>query len=88
MMTIAIFAYGILALIGGIMGYRKARSKVSLISGSISGGLLLLMGLLLQLGQSWARWGAIAITLLLIITFVIRLLKTQKFMPAGLMIVT
>ncbi|MEM8639635.1 MAG: TMEM14 family protein [Cyanobacteria bacterium P01_G01_bin.54] len=81
-------AYGILAIIGGIIGYRKVQSKVSLISGSISGSLLVLMGVLLQLGQSWAFWGAIAITALLVLTFIVRLLKTRKFMPAGLMGIT
>lgn len=87
-LVIVAIAYGILAIIGGIIGYTKAKSKVSLISGSASGGLLVLMGLLLQWGQTWGRWGAIAITALLIITFVIRLLKTRKFMPAGLMVIT
>ncbi|NEO87438.1 MAG: hypothetical protein F6J87_24735 [Spirulina sp. SIO3F2] len=88
MLVMVAIAYGILAIIGGIIGYTKAKSKVSLISGSVSGGLLVLMGVLLQLGQSWGRWGAIAITALLIITFIIRLIKTRKFMPAGLMVIT
>ncbi|MEH2349785.1 MAG: TMEM14 family protein [Nostoc sp.] len=39
---IAAFAYGILAIAGGIIGYTQARSRVSLLSGSISGLLLIL----------------------------------------------
>ncbi len=34
---VAAFGYGILALLGGIIGYIQAKSKVSLISGIISG---------------------------------------------------
>ncbi|MDY7013531.1 MAG: TMEM14 family protein, partial [Cyanobacteriota bacterium] len=38
---IAAIAYGLLALFGGIMGYVKVKSKASLISGTISGVLLI-----------------------------------------------
>lgn len=33
---IAAFTYGILAIAGGIIGYTQARSRVSLLSGSIA----------------------------------------------------
>lgn len=86
-LVIVAIAYGILAIVGGIIGYTKAKSRVSLVSGSVSGGLLVLMGVLLHRGLTWGRWGAIAITTLLVITFIIRLIKTRKVMPAGLMVV-
>ncbi len=41
MNIIATLAYGIVSLVGGLIGYFKAGSKVSLISGGISGILLL-----------------------------------------------
>lgn len=79
-------AYGALTLVGGIVGYLQAKSKVSLISGTVS-GLLLLVGAAVQLqGQAWGLLLAIAVSALLIVVFAVRLSKTRKFMPSGLMI--
>ncbi|MCG8365904.1 MAG: hypothetical protein MJA27_21540 [Pseudanabaenales cyanobacterium] len=83
--VIMAIAYGLLAIVGGLMGYRKAASKVSLISGLISGLLLLLSGLLYAQGNPLGRILAAIVATLLIIVFIIRLTKTRKFMPAGLM---
>ncbi len=82
---IAAFAYGILALIGGIIGYLQARSKPSLISGAISGALLIFSGIMQLQGQSWGLILAAVVTALLVVVFIVRLQKTKKFMPAGLM---
>lgn len=78
-------AYGIIALIGGILGYVKAKSQISLISGSSSGALLILGGIAQAFGQNWGLPLSIIITVLLVIVFTSRLIKTGKFMPAGLM---
>jgi uncharacterized membrane protein (UPF0136 family) len=40
------FLFGLLAIIGGAMGYARAKSKPSLIAGSVSGALLIIAGLL------------------------------------------
>ena len=79
--------YGLFSIFGGITGYRKAGSKVSLISGVIS-GVLLLVGAFL-LGDANPVGGLIAfiVSLVLVIVFAIRLAKTRKFMPAGLMVI-
>src|SRR3712207_1385485 len=82
---IAALAYGILALIGGIIGYGKANSKVSLISGTISGLLLIIAAFVQFQGQSWGLTLASVVTAVLVITFGVRLAKTRKFMPAGVM---
>ncbi|MBD2462247.1 hypothetical protein H6G89_14460 [Oscillatoria sp. FACHB-1407] len=82
---IAAIAYGILALVGGIIGYAQAKSKMSLISGVISGVLLILCGVAQFRGVVWAGTLAAVITAVLIVVFVMRLTKTRKFMPAGLM---
>jgi uncharacterized membrane protein (UPF0136 family) len=42
--------YGVLSLVGGIMGYVKAKSRASLIAGGVS-GVLLLGGALLAASQ-------------------------------------
>ncbi len=80
-------AYGILAIVGGIMGYVQAQSKVSLISGSICGLLLILGGVIQLQGQVWGLLLTTAVTALLGIVFITRWAKTGKFMPAGLMTV-
>ena len=82
---IAAIAYGILAIVGGVIGYVQAQSKVSLISGSISGLLLIISGVSQLQGQAWGLILATAVTAILVIVFAVRLAKTRKFMPAGLM---
>lgn len=82
---ITAIAYGILALVGGIVGYVQAQSKASLISGVASGLLLIVAGVMQLLGQQAGLILATVITSVLVIVFAIRLIKTRKFMPAGLM---
>lgn len=81
------FLYGLLLLIGGIYGYLKARSKPSLISGVISGLLLIIAGIIQLQNLSWGLILAQVLTIVLVIVFAIRLIKTRKFMPAGLLLV-
>ncbi|WP_341732587.1 TMEM14 family protein [Microcoleus sp. EPA2] len=82
----AALGYGTLTLIGGIMGYVKAKSQASLISGLLSGSLLILAGIAQILGQSWGLILAAAISAVLVVVFILRLAKTRKFMPAGMLI--
>lgn len=79
--------YGILAMVGGIVGYLKARSKPSLISGIVSGLLLIIGALRAAQGITSGLWVVKIVTLVLVIVFIIRLVKTKKFMPAGLMVI-
>ena len=83
---IAAIAYGLLALVGGIIAYRKVNSKMSLISGSISGVLLLVAAVMQLQGIPLGLLFAKIITAVLVVVFGIRLFKTRKFMPAGLML--
>jgi uncharacterized membrane protein (UPF0136 family) len=84
--AIALLAYGVIAIAGGIIGYVKSQSKASIISGSISGLGLLTTGFATASNQEWGKVAGMAIASMLIIIFVVRLIKTKKFMPAGLMI--
>lgn len=83
---LAAIAYGVLAAVGGVMGYRQAQSKPSLISGLLSGILLIVGGLIAKSGMIWGYWLSLVITSLLVVVFAIRLIKTKKFMPAGIML--
>lgn len=84
--TVMTFIYGALSLVGGIIGFVQAGSKMSLISGVVTGVLLLIAGVGLIQAQGWALGIAIAVSVLLVIVFIGRLVKTRKFMPAGLMV--
>jgi uncharacterized membrane protein (UPF0136 family) len=84
---VAAICYGILAIIGGIIGYIQAASKVSLFSGGISGLLLIFAAYCQIQGQTWGLILAAFITAILVAVFAFRLTKTRKFMPAGLMII-
>lgn len=84
---VAAISYGVLSIVGGIFGYVKSQSKASIISGSISGALLIAAGIAQLQGFAWGQTAGIAIAGLLVVVFIVRLVKTKKFMPAGLMII-
>lgn len=85
--VIAAIAYGLFAIMGGIVGYTKAKSKISLFAGCGTGILLILGGILQIQGLTWGLIFSIVMSVFLIITFISRLLKTRKFIPSGLMII-
>ena len=84
--TLALIVYGVVAIIGGFIGFVKSQSKASIISGTISGAGLLIAGAAAAQNQEWGKIAGMAIASLLVIVFMVRLIKTKKFMPAGLMI--
>lgn len=85
--VMAAIAYGILAIVGGVIGYAQAKSKISLIAGCGCGILLLASAIFQAQGQAWALPAGVAVTVVLLIAFIMRFIKTRKFMPAGLMLI-
>ena len=85
--VIAAITYGVLAIVGGVMGYVQAQSKISLLAGGGCGVLLLISAILQSQGQAWGLLAATGVTVILLLAFTMRLFKTRKFMPAGLMLV-
>ncbi len=78
--TTLLWIYIGLLLVGGFIGYFKAKSKVSLITSGVFGGLLALCALRLFVpGVQYALLG------ILVLVFAIRYAKTKKFMPAGML---
>ena len=77
--------YGVLVLIGGVMGWVKAKSKPSLFSGLIFGVLLIGQGYRIGQGVAAEVLHASLTTGLLTVVMGTRLIATKKFMPAGLM---
>lgn len=63
--------YGVFLVLCGVAGYlsNPEAAKTALISGSVFGLLSALWGVLFLLGQRWAWWPALAVTLLLVGAF-------------------
>jgi uncharacterized membrane protein (UPF0136 family) len=80
-----ILVYGLLVAIGGGVGYLKAKSKVSLLSG-LGSGAVLAIAAYLTLGQPLTGLPvATLVAVFLLITFTVRWLKTRALTPAGMM---
>lgn len=85
--TKVLWVYIVLLLAGGLIGFLKAKSKVSLIMSAVFAVLLVLTNLRGIFQQSFANNLANVILAALLVVFAIRLAKTKKFMPGGLMLV-
>ena len=82
-----LFAFGVLTIAGGVMGYVKAQSRASLIAGSSAGGLLLLAGYLVGASGRLGLFLGLGVSAALAFRFVMTFRKSGKVMPAGLMAV-
>jgi uncharacterized membrane protein (UPF0136 family) len=78
-----LWVYIIILVIGGLIGYLKAKSKISLIMSAAFAAALSLCAA----GIVFQYYMADILLALLIVVFAIRIGKTKKFMPAGLMLV-
>jgi uncharacterized membrane protein (UPF0136 family) len=84
--NLVFWIYVVLLLVGGLIGFFKAKSTVSLIMSAVAAALLVLT----RAGifePAFARSLANIIMALLLVVFAIRLAKTKKFIPGGLMLV-
>lgn len=77
--------FGLLTIAGGILGYVKAGSLVSLVAGAVSGVLLLGAALLLPQHLASGLFLAGLVSLALAIQFLPKAIRPGKLMPAGLM---
>ena len=77
--------FGLVSIVGGALGYVRAKSKASLIAGGVSGGLLIIAGLLPRGGPSFIL--ALLVSVLLLIHFGRTYAAKKKPMPAIPMIV-
>jgi uncharacterized membrane protein (UPF0136 family) len=82
-----LWIYIALLLIGGMIGFLKAGSKISLITSSVASALLVITTLPGVFTFTFRRNLADIIMAALLIVFAIRLTKTKKFMPSGMMLV-
>ncbi len=77
--------FGVLTILGGVIGYLRAGSMASIIAGSISGILILVAALLLPGNVVAGLALAGVISLLLAGRFLPAFIRTGDFMPAGMM---
>jgi uncharacterized membrane protein (UPF0136 family) len=83
---IVLAVYAVLMLVGGVMGYRAAHSAASLVAGAAS-AVVLLVALFLSFGAPAAGyWLGSLTSLALCVVFALRLAKTGKFMPSGMLL--
>lgn len=82
-----LWIYIVLLLAGGLIGFFKAGSKVSLISAAVSAALLIVVAMPGLFQPAAARKIEEVILAALLVVFAVRLTKTKKFMPSGLMLV-
>jgi uncharacterized membrane protein (UPF0136 family) len=78
-----LWVYIVLLLIGGLIGFFKGKSQVSLIMSASFAAVLVLCALDIIFKPNVPD----IIMVVLLVVFAIRLAKTKKFMPAGLMLV-
>jgi len=78
--VLLLYLYGVLLIIGGSMGYAKAKSVPSLVAGVVCG----LIALLLGYEYTWRFAPPAALVLALALIFIMgrRYLNTRKPMPA------
>ncbi|MEJ0001265.1 MAG: TMEM14 family protein [Verrucomicrobiota bacterium] len=80
-----LYIYGVLLIVGGAMGYAKARSVPSLVAGVVCGVIALILGY--RYAWHWAPVAALILALVLIFLMGRRYLNTRKAMPALLIVV-
>lgn len=78
-----LWIYIVLLVIGGLIGFVKAKSSVSLIMSVVFAVLLSLCAA----GIIFKDYVADILLAALLVVFGMRLAKTKKFMPAGLMLI-
>lgn len=80
---IVLWIYIVLLVVGGLVGYLKAGSAVSLITSASAAAILTLC----QVGVVFQPRMADIVLAILLVLFAWRLTESKKFMPAGLMLV-
>ena len=84
---IVLLVYALLMLVGGFMGYKAAGSSASLFAGAGSAVVLAVAWAISRTAPA-AGFGLGALTsLALAVVFCIRLAKTGKMMPSGMLLV-
>jgi uncharacterized membrane protein (UPF0136 family) len=84
----ALLVYALLLGVGGVLGFTKAGSKISLMAGLASAALVLVAFGVALAGDSPEDGFLVGlgVAVLMAIVFLARYLKTRKVMPAGMLL--
>jgi uncharacterized membrane protein (UPF0136 family) len=85
--NVVLWVYIVLLLAGGLIGFVKAKSQVSLITSVAAAAILALAAVPGILAPTFAQNLTAVVMIVLLVVFAVRLAKTNKFMPSGLMLV-
>ncbi|MGZ4963203.1 MAG: TMEM14 family protein [Limisphaerales bacterium] len=83
MFTTVIWIYVALLIVGGLMGFIKGKSRISLITSTIFAAILALVAL----GKITPAYIAEIVVAFVLVVFIARFIRTRKVMPAGMMMV-
>ena len=81
-----LFVYSLIAFIGGMIGFLKTGSLMSIISASVIATVLIGCGIAMVQGKEIAYKMSIGLLLFVLVFFGYRYILTAKIMPAGMMI--
>lgn len=84
---LVLWIYIILLLIGGLIGFFKGKSPVSLVMSAAFAAALVLCAVPGVFDIRFRQGLANVLMAALLVVFALRLARTKKFMPAGLMLV-
>jgi uncharacterized membrane protein (UPF0136 family) len=87
MQNTVLWIYIVLLVVGGLIGFLKGKSKVSLIMSVAFAAALILAAVPNFFDAGFRRNLANILMAVLLVVFGLRLAKTKKMMPAGLMLV-
>ncbi|MFO0951046.1 MAG: TMEM14 family protein [Isosphaeraceae bacterium] len=85
---VVLFLYAVLLGVGGVMGFIKARSHASLISGLLSAFAAAAAAVVSLMGYQWGVPLGVTLALVLFVLFGYRYaIRNKKFMPSGVLAV-
>ena len=87
MQNTVLWIYIVLLVVGGLIGFLKAKSKVSLYMSCGFAAVLVVCAVPNFLDSTFRKGLANGLIAALLVVFAMRLAKTKKFMPAGMMLV-
>lgn len=82
----AVFVFAFFLLIGGIIGFVKAGSIISLVASVLSSLVMILSGIGMLKNKALGTYSALIASVILMVVFGFRFANSGRFMPGGLVL--